>query len=81
MKEDEPLAEEHPIVPKNPEVVKILYGELDDNSLRKRGFNPREVSNWGLSLFKGEVPKGFSTLEEFEEHLLSVSPGKKNKPE
>lgn len=79
MKEDEPLAEEHPIVPKNPEVVNILYGELDDNSLRKRGFNPKQVTNWGISLFKGEVPKSFSTLEEFEEHVLSISPRKKKK--
>lgn len=79
MKEDEPLAEGRPIVPENPEVVKILYGELDDNSLRKRGFNPGQVTSWGISLFKGEVPKGFSTIEEFEEHVLSVSPGKKTK--
>lgn len=78
-KEDEPLAEGHPIIPESPEVVNILYGELDDTELRKMGFNPKQVTNWGISLFKGEVPKSFSTLEEFEEHVLSVSLGKKNK--
>ena len=75
MKEPEPHFQDYPIKPQNPEVEKILFGGSNENTLRQKGFNPREISNWGISLFRGNVPKGFANLEEFESHILLILKG------
>jgi len=72
MRETGPLPKDPPLQPNNPDVERILFGGLDDNTLRKRGFDPREVNNWGISLFRGKIPKGFETLEDFEKHVQSI---------
>ena len=75
MKEPQPLSQDYSIKPQNSEVEKILFGDSNDNTLRQKGFNPREVSNWGISLFRGNVPEGFANLEEFEDNILSILKG------
>jgi len=65
-----------PLKSENEIINNIIFGDLDDASLRKYGLNPREVDGWSVDLLKGNIPGGFSTLEEFEEHILSVTEGK-----
>lgn len=78
MKEPEPRPQDYPIAPQNPEVEKILFGGSNDVTLRQKGFKPREVSNWGISLIRGSIPEGFASLEEFENHILSTLKGPEN---
>lgn len=77
MKEAGSLPDNHPIQPNSPDVENVLFSGLDDSTLRKMGFDPREITNWGISLFRGETPKGFETLEEFEQHVQSIIANKK----
>jgi len=78
MKESNPSPHDYPLKPQDPRVEHLLFGGINDLSLRRRGFNPRQVSNWSVSLFRGSVPEGFTDLEEFENHILSILNGPNN---
>lgn len=69
---ERPTASDDPLKPENKIVEDILFGDLDDATLRKYGLNPKQVDDWSVSLFRGSIPEGFSSLEEFEEYILTA---------
>lgn len=66
-----------PILLENNDVTDFLFGDYDYKQLSRKGFKEKEVDSWTIDLFRGKLPNGFDTIEEFEEHVLGRLNGKK----
>ena len=62
---------------KHPRVFWFLY-ESETTTAINRVLTAETTKNWTVMIARGEIPEGFSTLEDFEAHVLKII-GKKSK--
>jgi len=78
MKGPESSNYDYPLKPQNPLLQRIMFG-IEETSIRHYGLKPSQVDKWSTALIKGRLPKGFSSMEEFEQHVLAIIEGAKKK--
>lgn len=64
--------DDYSLRPEDLQVRMVVFGGLEDIQLRKRGLKPGVVDSWTQALLGGKIPEGFSSLQEFEEHVLTI---------
>lgn len=58
--------------PTNNLLQNIIFGDLEDRDIRNLGLKPSQVNQWSVAILNGRVPEGFSSMDEFKEHVLGI---------
>lgn len=56
---------------KHPRVLWFLY-ESEATTVINRGLTADTVKNWTVLIARGEIPEGFSSLDDFEAYVLTI---------